>query len=168
MVIIHVYGKGAEQLINKVCGVVFDIKKTFDIVWHNDLYHNSHLRTSTKLVPWLVDYLNIRKFNVKSSRIYHIKAGVTQAGILSSTLCSMYINNITELNKFPDNNIYSLLIDDLFAFNVDHNIRKLQSFIVLLREGTLSLDFTVSHRVLSNISYSHFSLINSKLLLNFI
>ncbi len=62
-----------------------------------------------------------------------------QGSILSPTLFSIYINDIEKLTTFPNNKISSpLFADDLLAFNIDHNIRRLilqmQRYIYTLQE----------------------------------
>ena len=79
---------------------------------------------------WLSEYLKNRKFYVKinndCSAKLPIESGVPQGEVLSPVLFSIYINDITKINEFPNHNITSLLFaDDLFACTVDHCIRRL-------------------------------------------
>ncbi len=115
----------------RVCGTVFDIAKAFDKVWHNGLIFKLHkLGLPRKMGYWIVNFINNRKFFVRvnnaTSNLMHIQTGVMQGAILSPTLFSIYINDILELNAFPNQSINSLLFaDDLFSFNLDTNINRL-------------------------------------------
>ena len=113
------------------CGVVFDIQKAFDKVWHNGLiYKLSKLNLPERLGYWLVNAIENRKFYVKvdseKSELFNITAGVAQGTILSPILFSIYINDITELNNSTiNNNIESLLFaDDLFALTINKNLNR--------------------------------------------
>jgi hypothetical protein len=133
-----------ENPRNKVCAVVFDISKAFDKVWHSGLIFKLHkLNFPTKLGLWLINFLLKRKFYVKvnsnTSDLFCIETGVGQGSILSPTLFSIYINDIEKLTTFPNDKISSpLFADDLLAFNIDHNIRRLilqmQRYIYALQE----------------------------------
>ena len=122
------------QAFNKnqiVCGVIFDILKAFDKVWLTGLiYKLNGIGTPKKLGNWLRNFLTNRKFYVsvenKESSKLSINAGVPQGAILSPTLFSIFINDIISLNQPPNYNITSLLFaDDLFAFNIENNINRL-------------------------------------------
>lgn len=112
---------------NKACGVVFDIAKAFDKVWHNGLIFKLHeYKLPWKLGQWITNFLENRKFKVKveseESGLFNIETSVMQGSILSPILFSLYINDILELKEFPNHNIQSLLFaDDLFSFNIDFN-----------------------------------------------
>jgi len=112
---------------NKTCGVVFDIAKAFDKVWHNGLIYKLHkIKLPKKMGQWIMNFLQDRKFRVKVeeavSELYSIETSVMQGSILSPILFSIYINDIVELNVYPNHEINSLLFaDDLFAFNTDFN-----------------------------------------------
>ena len=119
--------KKLEDKRNKTCGVVFDIAKAFDKVWHNGLIYKLHkIKLPRKMGQWIMHFLQNRKFTVKVeeavSSLYSIETSVMQGSILSPILFSIYINDIIELNKYPNQVISSLLFaDDLFAFNTDIN-----------------------------------------------
>jgi len=116
---------------NKTCGVVFDIAKAFDKVWHNGLIYKLHkINIPRKLGQWIMDFLQDRKFRVKVddavSDLFSIETSVMQGAILSPILFSIYINDILEINEYPNQEITSLLFaDDLFAFNSDFNNNRL-------------------------------------------
>ena len=62
-------------------------------------------------------FLQIRKFRVNVEEdLYGIETSVMQGSIL--ILFSIYINDIVEINGYPNQEISSLqFADDLFAFN---------------------------------------------------
>lgn len=117
---------------NKVCGVVFDISKAFDKVWHKGLIYKLHmLKLPRKLGDWLVNLITNRKFYVThggfTSDVFPIETGVHQGGILSPILFILYINDIFKLINYPNQDIEELMFaDDLFAFTItDTCIRRL-------------------------------------------
>ncbi len=78
---------------NKTCGVVFDIAKAFDKVWHNGLIYKLHkINIPRKLGQWIMDFLQDRKFRVKVddavSDLFSIETSVMQGAILSPILLS--------------------------------------------------------------------------------
>ena len=117
----------------KVCGIVFDIQKAFDKVWHAGLiYKLAKINTPTKIGNWIKEFLNNRKFQVKVegiiSKQYDISTSVPQGAILSPVLFAIYINDIIQINQYPNDKIKSLLFaDDLFSFNRNKNINYLNS-----------------------------------------
>lgn len=114
------------------CGIVFDIAKAFDTVWHDGLiFKLSQNNLPEKMGNWIKEFLNNRKFFIKineaKSEKFSISAGTPQGSTLSATLFSIYINDIIELNNYPNNKVKSLLYaDDLFAIYSDHNINYLK------------------------------------------
>ena len=66
------------------------------------------------------------KFNSTFSNLFQIQTGLPQGSVLSPILFSIYINSIFDLNDPNQNIISQLFADDLFAFNIDKNIRRLQ------------------------------------------
>jgi hypothetical protein len=99
---------------NKTCGVVFGIAKAFDKVWHNGLIYKLHkIKIPKKMGQWIMNFLQDRKFRVKVeeavSELYSIETSVMQGSILSPILFSIYINDIVELNDYPNHEINSLL-----------------------------------------------------------
>lgn len=116
----------------KTCGVVFDIRKAFDKVWHNGLiYKLHHINIPNKIGKWIVSFLENRKFFVKVnnsiSNVYKIETGVPQGANLSPILFTIYINDIMEVNRTVHGKVKSqLFADDLFAFNSDKNLNRLK------------------------------------------
>ena len=116
----------------KVCGVIFDIMKAFDKVWHNGLlFKLSKHGIPKRLGYWIQNFLSNRKFFVQienhKSNLFDIQTGVPQGAILSPVLFALFINDIIECSAYPNHKIMSLLFaDDLFAFNRDKNINRLR------------------------------------------
>lgn len=114
-----------------VCGVVFDIEKAFDKVWHDGLFFKMHkMKIPTKICEWIRSFLNERKFKIyingQSSEEKKLVTGVPQGAILSPILFLIFINDIpTSSPKYYDQ--YSLLFaDDLFHFNSNKNLKYLE------------------------------------------
>ena len=101
--------------------------KAFDNVWHNGLlYKMNQMKMPKNLGFWIKQFLSERKFFIKlnqaSSQKLPIEASTPQGSILSPTLFSIFINDIIDLNTFPNNIIKSLLFaDDLFSISWDYN-----------------------------------------------
>ena len=114
-----------------VCAVIFDIMKAFDKVWLPGLIFKLHkYKIPFKMGNWLIEFIENRKFMVKienqNSNVYSIETGVPQGAILSPTLFSLFINDILQLNEYPNQNIHSLLFaEDLLQFNMDKNINRI-------------------------------------------
>jgi hypothetical protein len=106
----------------KLCTIFFDIASAFDKVWHDGLiYKLIKLNFPKYILCWLMDFLSNRQFAVRinnsitAKRI--ISAGVPQGAVLSPTLFSIFINDITI--SYSRNKSYSLLFaDDLCYFQV--------------------------------------------------
>ena len=84
----------------KLCTIFFDIASAFDKVWHDGLiYKLIKLNVPKYILCWLMDFLSNRQFAVRinnsitAKRI--ISAGVPQRAVLSPTLFSIFINDIT-------------------------------------------------------------------------
>ena len=114
-----------------MCGVVMDIQKAFDKVWHKGLiYKMSKLNLPVRMGKWIKDSVEGSQFYVKvgkeKSDLYNVTAGVFQGRILSPLLFSIYINDIELINKTPTNKVDTLMFaDDIFSLTADHNIRRL-------------------------------------------
>ena len=79
---------------------------------------------------WIKSFLKNRKFQVKVdkevSNQFSIEASVPQGAVFSSILFLIYINDIFEINQYPNDKIFSqLFADDLFSFNIDHLMKRL-------------------------------------------
>ena len=80
---------------------------------------------------WIENFINNRKFLVKvgdsRSNLFNIETGLAQGSVLSSILFIIYINDMLDLNKYPNDKIYGqLFADDLSTFNIDKNLKRLQ------------------------------------------
>ena len=128
----------------KVGGILFDIEKAFDKVWHEGLLYKMHLlKIPTQIAKWIRNFLSNRKFyvdvNGKISIEYLILSGVPQGAILSAILFLIYINDIPlTLEKYRYDSSSLLFADDLFHFSSNTNLKylqvKLQQYLFLLEE----------------------------------
>jgi hypothetical protein len=157
----------------KVCGIVFDIKKAFDKVWHKGLFFKMNkMKIPKKIGLWIKNFLTNRKFRIKVgdmlSDLFDILCSVPQGSILSPNLFKIYINDIFELSKFPNDKILNLLFaDDKFSFNIDINLRRLlhqmnrylKSLEVWLNEWRMSI-------AANKCSFTIYSKITPKMLTN--
>ncbi len=66
---------------NKTCGVVFDIPKAFDKVWHNGLIYKLHkIKLPNKMGQWIMNFReNIGASNIVVSNVF-------------SVLCRIYLS----------------------------------------------------------------------------
>lgn len=132
--LIYLIQKAYEAFDDKklMCAIIFDIMKAFDKVWHSGLiYKLSKARIPQRIGFWIVEFLKNRQFVVEVdktlSNLFKIESGVPQGAILSPTLFLVFINDILEINNYPNDKIKSLLFaDDLLSFNIDKNINRLQ------------------------------------------
>ena len=55
-----------QNQVNKMCGIVFDIEKAFDKVWHQGLLYKMHqLKIPKTIAKWIMNFLSNRAFIVK-------------------------------------------------------------------------------------------------------
>ena len=126
-----------KRNVNKVVGIVFDIEKAFDKVWHDGLLYKMHqIRIPKKIAMWIKNFLKNRTFyvnvNGKDSKYYSLFTSVPQGSILSAILFLIFINDVPT-TVFNNEHISRALLfaDDLFKFAYDHNFKRLQ--IILQR-----------------------------------
>ena len=119
---------------HKVGGIVYDIEKAFDKVWHEGLLIKLHQMKVPKIIGiWLKNFLKNRKFFVEingiKSILFNIETGVPQGAILSSYLFSLFINDIPlKLELYRD--LAGLLYaDDLFSFYSNSNTNRIQAIL---------------------------------------
>ena len=113
----------------EVRGVLLDISKSFDKVWHEGLiYKSQQSGISGELLNILVDFLSNRKqrvlVNGQSSNWVDVKAGVQQGSIMGPLLFLIYINDlpyglITNTKLFADD---TSLVRNNAASNEERNI----------------------------------------------
>jgi len=152
--------------VNKMGGIVFDIEKAFDKVWHQGILYKMHqLRIPKKIAEWIMNFLSNRTFivkvNDKESKTHPISAGVPQGTILSPILFIIFFSDIPLSVKNYEHISRALLFaDDLFKFYWDHNLKRLQ---VILQKYLDSLQEwlskwrmkTAAHKCSYNIYTEH-------------
>lgn len=112
-------------------GIVFDVEKAFDKVWHEGLFYKIHLlKIPNKIAKWIKNFLTNRLFyvsiNDEYSDKFKIKTGTPQGSILSAILFSIFINDIPlKLDSYPKLNAL-LYADDLFCFYHDKNLNRIK------------------------------------------
>ena len=107
----------------EVGGIVLDISKAFDKVWHKGLlYKLKQNDISGKLFGIITDFSNFRKqrviLNGQYSSWTSIEAGVPQGSILGPLLFLIYINDLSD--DLTTN--VKLFADDTSLFSVVHNM----------------------------------------------
>lgn len=127
-------------------GIVFDIEKAFDKIWHEGLFIKLHeMNIPKKMAKWIKNFLTNRTFYVSTnghdSDLFPIKTGVPQGSILSPILFSIFIDNIP-LNLQNYSNLSAILYaDDLFTFFSDKNLNRIQ---IVLQHYLDSLELWLS------------------------
>jgi hypothetical protein len=83
----------------KVCGVVFDIRKAFDKVWHAGLlFKMNKMNIPKKIGSWIKSFLSNRKFRVKIddsiSNVFQMTTSVPQGSCLSPVLFDIQMKRL--------------------------------------------------------------------------
>jgi len=121
-----------QNQVNKMCGIVFDIEKAFDKVWHQGLLYKMHqLKIPKTIAKWIMNFLSNRAFivkvNGKESKQHPIKAGVPQGTILSPIFFIIFFSDIPlTVPNYEHISRALLFADDLFKFYWDHNLKRIQ------------------------------------------
>ncbi len=94
------------------------------------MHKMNKMKIPKKIGLWIKNFLSNRKFRIKVgdmlSELFDILCSVPQGSILSPNLFKIYINDIFDLSKFPNDKILNLLFaDDKFSFNIDINLKRL-------------------------------------------
>ena len=141
---LEAFGKKHSNATMKVGGILFDIEKAFDKVWHEGLLYKMHqLKVPKKIAIWIRNFISERKFyvdvNGKFSNEHIIQTGVPQGAILSPILFLIFINDIPlTINKYRYDSSSLLFADDLFHFSTNTNLKylqaKLQQYLHLLEK----------------------------------
>ena len=103
-------------------GVLLDISKAFDKVWHKDLiYKLKQNGISGKLLNLIIDFLSNRKQRVVLNGKYpswtNIEAGVPQGSILEPLFFLIYINDLSD-NLITNPKLFA---DDTSLFSIVHD-----------------------------------------------
>ena len=107
----------------KIGGIVFDIEKAFDKVWHQGLLVKLHkMRIFKIMAHWIKNFLSDRTFFVSingcNSDLFPINTGVLQGSILFPILFSIFIDDIPlSLPNYPTLSGV-LYADDLYVNGV--------------------------------------------------
>jgi hypothetical protein len=149
----------------KAAGILFDIQKAFDKVWHEGLLFKMHqIKIPNKIGKWIQNFLTNRKFyvsvNGQNSGCFSIYTGVPQGSVLSPILFILFMNDIPmQVPNYIDNESL-LYADDLFNFYCDKNLNRiniiLQKYLDLLEEWLRKWRLKVApHKCSYNIYTEH-------------
>jgi hypothetical protein len=149
-----------------MCGIVFDIEKAFDKVWHQGLLYKMHQLKIPKIIAiWVKNFLNNRTFivkvNGKHSKVRPILAGTPQGTILSPIFFIIYYYDIPlTVPNYQHISRALLFADDLFKFFWDHNLKRkqvvLQMYLDSLQEWLSKWRMkTAAHKCSYNIYTEH-------------
>jgi retron-type reverse transcriptase len=100
----------------KNCVIFFDISRAFDNISHNGLISKLVLfKIDNNIIKWILNFITNRFFKIKINHTfsseYSIETGVSQGGVLSPTLFSIYVIDII----FEKTNKKTPIISSLFA-----------------------------------------------------
>ena len=114
-----------------VGGIVYDVEKAFDKIWHQGLLYKMHnIKIPNKIGKFIQNFLTNREFfvsiNEQISDLFPIRTGVPQGSILSPILFAIYVNDIPL--QLPNYSNLSVLLyaDNLFSFYNDKNINRIK------------------------------------------
>ena len=99
-------------------GVFIDLKKAFDTINHNLLLKKlAHYGIRGVANNWLASYLSNRKQYVSidecNSDLLNVLCGVPQGSILGQKLFILYVNDICNISKMKEVNVYKAIGPDL-------------------------------------------------------
>ena len=129
MALINLVDRVSEEIDNNnvTLGIFLDLSKAFDTIDHTILLNKLNYYGVTGIANnWFNSYLNDRKQFVQIgqtiSKTLSISCGVPQGSILGPLLFIIYINDIANVSKLFDLNMF---VDDTNLFIKDCNIDSL-------------------------------------------
>ena len=131
--------------------VFFDLQKAYDTTWKYGIMKDMHKLGLRGCLPiFIQNFLDDRSFQIlfgcTLSDVFQQEEGVPQGAILSTTLFSIKINNITQ--ALASGTECSLYVDDFVIIYRSKSVieieRKLQMTINKLQDWTLQNGFTIS------------------------